>query len=154
MGSDQSGAGYLVKLTFEDPRMSSHREIKSEKHEIELLLENEDRDLPVIVRRFHAVLRVYSCEGFLPLNLIIREALMQVRLTSDYTCQLTDISIRQASRSLFKVGLTTEILEEVLEKDIKRRVLHDNLYEETELRHILECVAEAMMHVKTQVRCI
>lgn len=97
------------------------------------------------------VIKTYHC-GFCNINDFIREALLQVRLTSDYTCQLLDFSICKGSEQLFEVRLIMERLEEDLEADIKRRESQKITYTEAELKRILECMAEALMFGKLRVR--
>lgn len=99
-----------------------------------------------------AVIKLYHC-GFANVNSVIQEALIQVRLTSAYTCKLIDMFIRTGSKDKLEVGLVMERLEEDLEMDVRRRK-QDNYFTENELRHILECVAEALLFAKLRVWCI
>lgn len=99
---------------------------------------------------FPAVIKLYHC-GFSNINRFIQEALLQVKLTSSYTCKLLDIFIRKGSKDLFEVGLVMERLKGDLEADIKHRVQLGNPYSESELRCILKCMTEALAYAKFRV---
>ena len=101
--------------------------------------------LPAVIKRFY-------CKGLFYVNECIQEALVQTRLSSAYTCKLLDFSIRLGERCWLEVELVMERLQGNLEEDIKHRVKEKNLYTETELLRILECVAEALLFAKLRVR--
>lgn len=58
------------------------------------------------------------------------------------------------SVDFLEVGLVLERLEGDLEADITSRIAKNAPYKEAELRHILECVAEALLYAKIRVRTI
>lgn len=98
-------------------------------------------------------MKLYRYQGCSHLNKIIKEALIQVRLASAYTCHLLDVSIRK-SNHLFEVALMMERLEGDLEADIRHRILQNIPYSEDEWRYILKCMAEALLYAKLKVNSI
>ena len=93
---------------------------------------------------------MYSCSGFSSLNKVLQEALLQTKMACAFTCKLLSISIRRGE-GMFKVGLIMEKLEGDLAEDIDRRASQKCPYTETELRYILECIAEALFYGKLMV---
>lgn len=99
-----------------------------------------------------AVMKLYYCSSSSYMNKVIQEALLQVRVSSAYTCKLLNLYISRGSIHLFEVKLMMEKLEGDLEVDIKHRAQKNNHYSEGELRYILKCVAEALLYAKLRVR--
>jgi len=100
--------------------------------------------MPVVIKR-------YYCDGLFSVNDSLQETLLQIRLSSAYTCMLLDFSIRRGE-GCWLVELVMERLQGDLKKDIHNRVSGNNPYTEIELRRILECMAEALLFAKLRVR--
>lgn len=139
-------SGYEVKLIYDSLDSGSSKEIVP-KHMLRHqgfedykpantcpLHQNHDNIVQVKVLEashsvfpFPAVIKLYHC-GFFNINSLIQEALIQVKLTSAYTCKLLDLFIHEISNHSFEVGLVMERLEGDLETDIKNRSALNNWY--------------------------
>lgn len=161
---------YIVKLMFETLGQVSPLETE-EKDKVQQvwleeyestpatypLYQNSERIMAVKVQKasvqglaLPAVMKLYYCRGCSDLNDVIREAFLQVRVASVYTCRLLNLYIGRGSRCLFEVRLMMERLDGDFERDIMHRA-HGNHYSEAELIDILHCVTEALLYAKLRV---
>lgn len=125
---------HLNQLIFENPDSFVHVEVYSASYGFP--------ERPLAVKLHHC--------NFGTINEPIREALLQARAESRYSCTLLDIAVREGSRNLFKVSLIMELLERDLEADLKQRACTNNPYTEAELKAILCEVSDALLFAKLQ----
>lgn len=162
---------YIVKLVFETSgqvfpleteEKTKVQHVWFEEYEstptTDLLYKNPERVMAVEVQEtsvqglaLPVVRKLCQCQGCLHLNDAIREAFLQVRVASAYSCKLLNLYISRGSGCLFEVGLILEKLNGDLEMDMKHR-LHGNHYSEAELINTLHCVTEALLYAKLRVK--
>lgn len=157
--------GYIVTLTYENSGVEEAEEIKKRrliKRQMDMeeyklaskgtLYQNQENIMHVEVLFIPTVIKIHRCKSLSYLSKAIQEALVQGRLANAYSCKMLDLFIRRDSEGMYEMGLVMEALDRDLRMDIKYRKSQDNHYTETELRQVLECVAEALRLAKQRVR--